>query len=267
MKLCVVGIGVWSPSIGSWPALRARLLGSVTAISAANVPPAGLPPANWLPPAERRRATTGTRVVLSVAEEALTQAGFDPVVTPSVFTSSAGSPETTDPICAQIAGGDTQISPIRFHNSVHNAAAGYYSIAVGCRESSTSIAAHDASAAAGLLEAAAQLDDCGGPLLFVSFDVPYTGSLVAARPIAESWAIALALLPSPAAALATLELTVSALTAEEAHCADPHLEFLRTGNPTARLLPLLGVIAGGASQRVTLALPTGGSLAIDVKPC
>jgi hypothetical protein len=64
----VAAIGVWSPALPSWPACRARLLGE-----AAELAENKLPPADWLPAVERRRATLSTRVVLSVAKEALTQ--------------------------------------------------------------------------------------------------------------------------------------------------------------------------------------------------
>ena len=51
------------------------------------------------------------------------------------------------------------ISPTRFHNSVHNAAAGYWTIGAGCMQATTALSAYDATFAEGLLEALAQLAD------------------------------------------------------------------------------------------------------------
>ena len=50
-----------------------------------------------------------------------------------------------------------EMSPTRFHNSVHNAPAGYWSIFARSRAPSTTLCGYDASFAAGLLEAAAQV--------------------------------------------------------------------------------------------------------------
>jgi hypothetical protein len=284
----VNGIGLWSPSMPSWDAARARLTaGAVPAGAGADAIAADgkPPPATWLPPNERRRATLGTRLVLSVAQEALTQAGWDAASVPSVFASSSGSPEITDELCAMLAAGDTQISPTKFHNSVHNAAAGYYSIAVACRRASTTIGAFDGSAATGLLEALAQLAaadaegrvaaeagaaprvQTGGALLFVSFDLPYTGPLAQVRDVRDAWGVALALSRAPAASsVARFSLAWHAADANgvrphgESRCAEPALERARLGNPTARLLPLLQALAAPAPA--TVVLPAGRARAV-----
>ena len=49
------------------------------------------------------------------------------------------------------------ISPTRFHNSVHNAAAGYWGIATGATAAANALCAYDASFGAGLLEALTQV--------------------------------------------------------------------------------------------------------------
>jgi hypothetical protein len=264
IELYVAGIGVWAPQLPSWEQCRGRLRGETVATEQE---PAKLPPASWLPPAERRRATLGARIVSSVAQEALSQAGWDRSALPSVFASSSGSPEITDELCAMLAAGDTQISPTKFHNSVHNAAAGYYSIAVGCQAASISLGAFDGSAGSGLLEAAAQIADSGAPLLFVSFDLPYTGPLAEVRAVDRPWGIALALSPAAeTAARARLSLQWEATAADATPCRDAALEHARLHNPTARLLPLLAALAGPTRDRVLLALP-GGHLAIEVAPC
>ncbi|HTT09981.1 MAG TPA: beta-ketoacyl synthase chain length factor [Burkholderiaceae bacterium] len=260
----VAGIGVWSPLLPSWQACRERLLGEPVAGSDAR-----LPPADWLPAVERRRATLSTRVVLSVTKEALMYAGWKPGELPTVFASSSGSPDITNDLCTALAAGDTQISPTRFHNSVHNAAAGYYSIAVACHASSITLGAHDASAAAGLLEASVLLTTESTPALFVAFDAPYTGPLADIRPIADPFGVALALAPEPAQG--QLAQIVVARTAHEDRplsvCRAPELEYVRRHNPSARLLPLLEALARRAPAQIVLDMTNGGQLVVDVAPC
>ena len=63
------------------------------------------------------------------------------------------------------------MSPTKFHNSVHNAAAGYWTIGTGCMAPSNSLSGYECSFAAGLLEAAAQCAADRRPVLLVGFDV------------------------------------------------------------------------------------------------
>jgi len=260
----VAGIGVWSPILSSWQACRGRFLGAAP-------PPSEnkLPPADWLPAVERRRATLSTRVVLSVTKEALTYAGWQPAELPTVFASSSGSPDITNELCTALAAGDTQISPTRFHNSVHNAAAGYYSIAVACHASSMTLGAYNGSAAAGLLESNVLIAAEATPALFVAFDVPYTGPLAAIRPIADPFGVALALAPEPAAGQVA-QVTVERHARQDrpaSVCSDPELEYVRLNNPSARLLPLLEALARAEPAQIVLGMERGAQLVVDVKPC
>jgi len=260
----VAGLGVWSPLLPSWQACRDRLLGEPVPLGDGK-----LPPADWLPAIERRRATLSTRVVLSVTKEALTYAGWKPDELPTVFASSSGSPDITNELCSALAAGDTQISPTRFHNSVHNAAAGYYSIAVACHAASTTLGAHDSSAATGLLEASVLLATEATPALFVAFDVPYTGPLAVIRPIADPFGVAMALAPQPAPGHIA-QITIERSARDErplSVCHDADLEYVRANNPSARLLPLLEAFARREPAQVVLGMTGGGQLVIDVAPC
>ena len=68
----------------------------------------------------------------------------------TVFASSDADLAIIHRICLALTATPRLISPTDFHNSVHNAAAGYWSIAAGARAASTTISAHDGSFAAGL---------------------------------------------------------------------------------------------------------------------
>ena len=66
---------------------------------------------------------------------------------------------------------------------MHNVAAGYWAIATGSMEPSTSLCAHDASFAAGLLEALTQAASADKAVALIAYDQPYPQPLHAVRPI------------------------------------------------------------------------------------
>jgi len=57
-----------------------------------------------------------------------------------------------------LAGENKALSPTKFHNSVHNAAAGYWTISTGCMQAANSVAGFDNSVSLTLLEALIQAD-------------------------------------------------------------------------------------------------------------
>ncbi len=118
----------------------------------------------------------------------------------TIFTSSAATAVPCTRSCRHWRRRNAQVSPTRFHNSVHNAPAGYWHIASACREPSTSISCYDASFAAGLLEAAAQIATEEPGVLLIAYDLPYPAPLASVRPIKESFATALHLTPGGYAA-------------------------------------------------------------------
>jgi hypothetical protein len=77
--------------------------------------------------------------------------------------------------------------PTRFHNSVHNAPAGYWGIATGCTAASTSLCAYDATFAAALLETATQVQASGQAAVLVAFDTAYPQPLYASVPFPIRW--------------------------------------------------------------------------------
>jgi len=247
LRVFVEGIGLLGPGLPSWPAAQAVLLGQAAHQFALSV----LPPPPRLPPAERRRAGLVIRLAMAVAEEAVAMAGADPQTLGSVFTSSGGEGSNCHSLCetlasATLAGNTPMISPTRFTNSVHNAAAGYWHIAVGSRAASTSLCAFDGSFSAGLLEAATLLCTDPRPLLLVAYDLPYPEPLHQVRPLPDNFGLALVLAPvASARTLAALQITLQPAGAAGPinRCTDPSLEALRDCIPAAAALPLLQAIA------------------------
>jgi len=75
--------------------------------------------------AERRRIGRVVKLALAIALEATSQAGEDPAELASVFSSSGGDGHNCHELCQALSLAGREISPTRFANSVHNAAAGY----------------------------------------------------------------------------------------------------------------------------------------------
>lgn len=243
----IAGIGLCGPGMADWAAGRAVLRGETPFDETPPKPAAAI-----LPPAERRRCGQATRFALQVAQEAMTQAAFPPTEAAVVFASSDADGENLHHILESLAQSEHEVSPTRFHNSVHNAAAGYWNIATGARTGANSLAAFDASFAAGLLEAAVQACAENIPVLLVAFDLPFPSPLNEVRTITVPFSVALLLTPHAAtSAMAHLQIS---LGAEQPDSAMNHagLEALRSGNPAARALPLLQAIANGQGQHLSL---------------
>jgi len=250
------GVGLLGPGLPGWSA-SAPLLAAPARYADA---PLAIPVADCLPPAERRRVGTQIKLALAVGREAAAQAQRDPATLANVFSASSGDGDNCHAICEALATAERLISPTRFHNSVHNAPAGYWGIAMKCMAPSTSLCAHDGSFAAGLLEAAVQARATDSAALLICADAPYPEPLHATRPLSHALGVALVVAAAPGArTLARLDLS---LTPEApTPLAAPALEALRTGNPSARALPLLQALAVPAQGSVRLQYLPGCSLA------
>ncbi len=264
MRVCVEGVGLLGPGLNGWQASRAVLAGSTPYAFAPTV----LTASALLPAAERRRTGAPVKLALAVGHEAFTNAGWDAATTATVFTSSGGDGENVHQICETLASTDREVSPTRFHNSVHNAAAGYWGIATGSREASTSLCCYDASFAAGLLEAAAQACADRAPLGLIAYDHRYPHPLDAVRPLIADFAVALMLTPEPTGrTFATLDVSYVHDDASETLMTLPALEAVRAGVPAGRSLPLLAALVREATAVVILELAGTGRLRVAIAPC
>jgi Beta-ketoacyl synthase, N-terminal domain len=260
----VQGIGLIGPGLPDWPS-GARALAGQEAYAPR---PTVVPAPQGLPAAERRRIGNTVRLALSVAQQALTDAGLAPEGLPSVFSSSGGDGFICHEICETLASSERQLSPTRFHNSVHNAAAGYWSLATGATAASTALCAHDASFAAGLIEALAMTAVDGVAVILSAYETSYPEPINAARPLPDSFAVGMVLTPTPlATARAKLILTLCERETAADRLADTELEALRAGLPAARSLPLLRLLARGESGRVVLDYLDAQRIAVEVCAC
>ncbi|HKE44746.1 MAG TPA: beta-ketoacyl synthase chain length factor [Steroidobacteraceae bacterium] len=231
----LAGVGVIAPGLTSWQQAAEVLQGSAPYVPA----PVGAVQSELLPPNERRRAPLGVRMALRAAQEATATLG-SPTDLASVFASSDADIEIIHRISMALAEPSRSVSPTDFHNSVHNAAAGYWSIGTRARGPSTALSAYDFNLAAGLNEALALLKFDDTDVLLVLYDVPVPPPLFSARPISQPVAVALLLTRACAQPLASLSLCTAST---ESTLQDPQLEALRRGNPAAGALPLLEALA------------------------
>lgn len=172
LSACIEGIGFWGDGLPGWAAARAFARDGTRPAEAPAKPTPQLLAAN-----ERRRAPASVAVALDVALAACADAGREPAALPSVFASTHGDLAITDYMCTTLVDDPRAISPTKFHNSVHNAAAGYWTIGAGCVQPATAISAYDATFAQGLVEALVQVCTGSEAVLLVAYDTPSTGPL------------------------------------------------------------------------------------------
>jgi hypothetical protein len=241
------GVGLFGPGLTGWAQACDVLCGRQPYVTA----PTALPAVEKLPPAERRRVGTPVKLSIGIGLEAARHAGADLANLASVFSSTEADCDNSHAILEALASPDRALSPTRFHNSVHNAASGYWGIATGSMQPSTSLCAFDATFAAGLLEAATQAISSGKPCLLLAYDTAYPEPLQHLRPIPAAMGVALVLNPCQTpAARARLKLTLSDSAATRMPQDD--LEHLRQSIPVARSLPLLALLAQGRSGSVVV---------------
>lgn len=240
LRVYVSGVGVWSPQLTGFEALRQWLAG------ARPDPAPSRPPAAMLPPNERRRAPDSVLLAVEVASQAVAASGQAPSELACVFSSSHGDQPITDYMCETLARAPAELSPIRFHNSVHNAAAGYWTIATGCHATSTAVSAQRASFGAGLLEAACQVLAEQRPLLLVCSDTAGSGPLTAITGCHAPFGCALVLTPAADAhTFARLDLSLHPGSIGATPPSAPVPADWIGLNASAPALPLLALLAQG----------------------
>ncbi len=258
----IEGIGLLGPGLTDWPSSQTILNGQQPYQSAKTI----LPPPTLLPSAERRRSGAIVKLTLATGVEAVTASGLDAATLPSVFSSSGGDGNNCHAICEMLASDDRQISPTRFHNSVHNAASGYWSIATGAMTPSSVLSGYDASFGAGLLEAMTQVVIDNTHTVLLACDTSYPEPLFSARPITDAFGISLVLAPQQSANTVA-KITIKLTDASADQIDDRGLESLRTAIPAARGLPLLQAIALKQHRQVIIDYLDNTHIAIETTPC
>jgi len=246
MRVYLHGVGVVGPGLEGWAACRDVLAGRVPwSGQALRIPAPAI-----LPATERRRCNAASRLALAAAEDALSGCELPLGELATVFASADGDGAVTHALCESFAAPEPDVSPTQFHNSVHNAPAGYWGIATKSTRPSTSLAADEDSFAVGLFEAALQATLDRAPVLLVAFDLPLPHPLALMRPRSHAFAAALLL----SGELHGRPLASLALRLEPAAAASalPAAFGALADNPAARALPLLAALAGQEATEIRL---------------
>jgi len=256
--LYIEGPAFWTPTLPGWDAARAAFRGE----GALADPPAKRPSPQVLAPAERRRAPDTVALALEVAAASMAGAGRNAADVPCVFVSAHGDLSINDYMCSTLATDPTVLSPTRFHNSVHNAAVGYWTIGTGCMAASNSVSAYENSFAAGLLEAAVQCAADQSPVLLVGYDTPTVGALTSVTDSQGLLAVALVIAPERTArTVASLawSLEENGGNTTAAPLASDAAKTLANINPMAHALGLFEALARLDGHPPALDLPLSSS--------
>ena len=246
----ITGVGVWSAHFPNWAAFCRGLETGVWSYGAELDP-------DVIPTRERRRAPQSVKMAVEVMGQACRMAEMNPGDLATVFSSAMGDMQITDSMCRTLAAHPELVSPTLFHNSVHNAPLGYWSIAMGSHAPASAVAAHHFSASIAMLEAAVQCFEESTPVLLVvqEGEAPFVlrGACESGRPLA----VGLLLTPAGTTGkcMARVGFTVKpngiAWPALPAGLAESY-----SGNPSGKMLPLLAVLAQHASPE-TCSSPHG----------
>jgi hypothetical protein len=266
--------GVLAPGVSSLAELLALRVNMRPEVTEALV----LPSPAVLPANERRRASQVVRLVLACAAQALATGRYAADELRCVFASDEGTGEVCQLMLeALVTSG--QVSPLLFHNSVHNAPAGYFSIAYQNHLPAVSVSMGSESFAAGLLCAVSEACTSAQPVLFVVYDAPLPEPMRALLPIgqatASAWIIESApetggdhstVQPPAQVPLGRFELSLHG----DGDCGKPAPSWLPSAwaaNSSARSFEVLALLAYGrgscefplGAQRLRVALLDGGA--------
>ena len=254
-------VGVLGPGLPDWETARRVLDGELP--HRVEVP---RPDPPQLPPNERRRVPQLVRWALAVAHEALAGAERAAGEVAMVFSSSSGDGEIVHKLCEAVTSPEREVSPTMFHNSVHNAAPGYWSISTGSQQRSVALCGYDASFAVGLLEAVGFVLAEQVPVLLVACDLPFPEPLTPLRDIRLPFGVALLISPAPgnrAFARWRISLGAGVQPARFPRMLPPALAT----NPAAQALPLLAASRASTAQRVSIVYVGDRHMTVETSPC
>lgn len=239
-KLDIASIGIWSPFFSSWQAFCD-----------------GINNGNWqsetplqpglIPPRERRRAPQSVKMAVEVLGQACQKSSLDPANAAVVFSSAMGDMQITDYLCKVLAAPPRLVSPTRFHNSVHNATTGYWSIASHTHAPTNAVSALAYSAPMAFLEAGIQATEEDIPVLLVCQEMAAPATLHHASPSNHSFSMAV-LLTKPglyANPMACIQFDVRQKNADWPEL-QPDFNDSFEGNYGAKLLSMVTAIASSS---------------------
>jgi len=270
----LLGVGVWGPGFSNW----SEFTDLIDHAAEKNISElmVSSPKPEVIPANERRRSPLPVRAAVEVSWQALQQSGLNSSDVACVFGSGLGDTDITDYMCRVLITDEKQLSPTKFHNSVHNAAAGYWTISTGCMKSANSIAAYHDTVGTCLLEAMIQANQYQEAVLVSLFDTAVQETYKQIFPCDYSFAAALLVVPesysynkgkSHHKILANISMSMEAGKTENGKFELPELfNSLYQQNPVAKVLPLLTALAKHKNAELQFSLGKKSKLAISFQP-
>lgn len=250
-ELDVLGAGIWGDRFGHWRDLVSGLRNDTWEGQKQLQP-------ERIPARDRRRVPKAVRMAVEVMDQACSMVSEALAPAATVFSSAMGDMDITDYMCKMLATQPADISPTRFHNSVHNAATGYWSIATQSHAPANAVSAYLHSAPAALLEACIQSLEEDVPVLLVTQELTAPAPLRDTCPTDADFSAALLLSPPSCDRRAMARMRFGVRSGPCDWPAPPQpLRASYSGHPGARLLPLLAAIASPApaGESAALAFP------------
>ncbi|WP_158658054.1 beta-ketoacyl synthase chain length factor [Agarilytica rhodophyticola] len=272
LRCNIIGIGAWGPGFNNWPELKALLLQQNQTHEESPKPVTPKP--TIIPANERRRSPLPVKIAVETSWQAAQQSTLEPHDMACVFGSGLGDTEITNYMCRALNNELKQLSPTKFHNSVHNAAAGYWTISTDCMKSANSIAAYDNTAGLALLEGLSQCVYQDELVLVTLFDDKAHNAYRDIFPCDTAFSAALVLSPEQHhsdKSIARLDMQLgsrgSAPISPEP-IANAHLDTLYHQNPAAKILNVLQAIAklddASPSAQVQLNISENTQVTFDI---
>lgn len=255
----ILGVGICAPGLPTWESLLDALAGIDLDVDQP------LNMSSLLSARDRRRAPATVKLTISAAQQACDMAGIAPEIPIAIFATAMGDMDISDYMCRILAQDPGQLSPTRFHNSVHNAAAGYWSIGSGARGDVTALCGGPDTATVGLIEALSRVNDTEQPVLLVVYDGVASGPMRELFPTVYPFCAAL-LMSRPQGAVPLRRLSAEPVRGAYSAPAMPSALTDRiTDNPAARVLPLLALIGGHTNHGVTLGAEQGPGILLRTR--
>lgn len=277
MKLQILGTGLWARAGLTGAAALKGLLADASAVLEE---PFVNPKPEAIAAKERRRAGLLINLAVEVAHQACEHGAIDKRVPPSVFVSAMGDTAITDYMCRKLAAPEKLLSPTKFHNSVHNAPSGYWTISAENRAPSSFVGGFTQSFGAGLLEAASQALAQQQPVLLVAYDIANSAPFDDIAAVTESLGLALLLAPvgvdlaaarcgTPGMPARPLTLSFQALADSAPQAVDTApthaaLRALAHANPVGGGLALLEALYSSTEQELAFAAAPGAVVNVTV---
>lgn len=272
--------GAWGKGFANWDEL-VELIQNPDALPKEESLHSKGPKPEVIPANERRRSPLPVKLAVESSWQATQMAGVDPSTLRCVFVSGFGDTQLTDYMCKVLATESKELSPTKFHNSVHNAAAGYWTISTGCEKAANSVAGFQDSVSLTLMEAMIQCQQEQEPILLTFFDAPVSSVLTDIMGSGSAFSFSMIIEPcdldSNGKAIGDTKGSLEAdnntfmisASVSEGQCDWPALTNAHTiveevyhNNPSARILSLIEMIRGiGPKER---SFPMGAFSCLNV---